>query len=160
MWHGRIPAPTPANAWDRGVIIVSRYLDDVKARLAASACIAGIEVITERLIQERGYFRARLRLVNGDFLELSEYFVIRLGKPETLEYRYQWMDAEKQRLIRRWDNARHSGALAHPGPAGLSSLTRGQPGGGDPPALRGRLSILVNGAVQSAEFRGDPEHAR
>lgn len=98
MWHGRIPAPTPANAWDRGVIIVSRYLDDVKARLAASACIAGIEVITERLIQERGYFRARLRLVNGDFLELSEYFVIRLGKRETLEWSIAingWMPKNK-----------------------------------------------------------------
>ena len=69
--------------------IGSRYLEDVKARLAASACIARIDVIAERLIQERGYFRVRLVLVNGDFLELSEYFLIRQDKPETLEYRYQ-----------------------------------------------------------------------
>lgn len=87
--------------------IGKKYLEDVKARLAASACIARIEVITERLIQDRGYLRARLVLINDNFLELSEYFIIRQDKLETLEYRYQWMDSEKQKLIRRWDNARH-----------------------------------------------------
>ncbi len=46
-------------------------------------------------------------MANGDFLEVSEYFIIRAGKSETKEYRYQWMDNSKQRLIRRWDNARH-----------------------------------------------------
>lgn len=93
--------------------IALRYLEDVKARLAASPCIARIEVVTERSIQNRGYFRARLVLINEDFLELSEYFIIRQNKPETLEYRYQWMDSEKQTLIRRWDNARHFPNLAH-----------------------------------------------
>jgi hypothetical protein len=64
-----------------------RYLAEVKTRLAISRCIAQIEVVTERTLQDRGYFRARLLLTNGDFLELSEYFVIRGNKPETLEYR-------------------------------------------------------------------------
>ena len=84
-----------------------RYLAEVKTRLAISRCIAQIEVVAERTLQDRGYFRARLLLTNGDFLEVSEYVVIRGNKAETREYRYQWMDAMKQKLIRRWDNARH-----------------------------------------------------
>jgi hypothetical protein len=52
------------------VTIGKKYLEDVKARLAASVCIARIEVITERLIQDRGYLRARLVLINDNFLEL------------------------------------------------------------------------------------------
>jgi hypothetical protein len=83
------------------------YLNELKTRLATSTAIIAIEGVTEREIKDRGYFRARLSLANGDFLEVSEYFIIRVGKPETLEYRYQWMDNSKQKLIRRWDNARH-----------------------------------------------------
>ena len=83
------------------------YLNELKTRLATSAAIIAIEGVTEREIKDRGYFRARLSLANGDFLEVSEYFIIRAGKSETKEYRYQWMDNSKQRLIRRWDNARH-----------------------------------------------------
>jgi Family of unknown function (DUF6516) len=83
------------------------YLNELKTRLATSTAIIAIEGVTEREIKDRGYFRARLSLANGDFLEVSEYFIIRVGKPETLEYRYQRMDNSKQKLIRRWDNARH-----------------------------------------------------
>ncbi|MFZ4698632.1 MAG: toxin-antitoxin system TumE family protein [Candidatus Methylumidiphilus sp.] len=83
------------------------YLNEVKTRLATSLCVTLITVVAERVTRDRGYFRARLSLVNGDFLEVSEYFTIRAGKPETLEYRYQWMDSAQERLIRRWDNARH-----------------------------------------------------
>ncbi|MCC7280580.1 MAG: hypothetical protein IT487_20010 [Chromatiaceae bacterium] len=86
---------------------VRRYLDEIKMRLVSSACIGRIDVIAERAIQDRGYFRARMVLTNGDFLEISEYFAVRKNEPETLEYRYQWMDSSRQRLIRRWDNARH-----------------------------------------------------
>lgn len=59
------------------------------------------------------YFRARLSLSNGDFLEVSEYVVIRAGYPETLEYRDQWIDCSTPILIRRWDNARHFPELPH-----------------------------------------------
>lgn len=83
------------------------YLNELKTRLVTSTAIIAIEGVTEREIKDRGYFRARMSLANGDFLEVSEYFIIRVGMPETLEYRYQWMDNLKQRLIRRWDNARH-----------------------------------------------------
>lgn len=83
------------------------YLDAVAARLTTSPAVMAIQGVSERDGMDRGYFRARLSLSNGDFLEVSEYFVIRDGQPQTLEYRYQWMDGERQALVRRWDNARH-----------------------------------------------------
>lgn len=92
---------------------VRRYLNEVKARLATSAVIATIDVVSEQVLEDRGYFRARLSLVNGDFLEVSEYFIVQAGKTVTAEYRYQWMDSAQQALIRRWDNARHFPHLPH-----------------------------------------------
>lgn len=51
------------------------YLDSVKIRLATSTAIAAIETVTARTTGDRGYFRARLSLVNGDY---------KLGKPPAL----------------------------------------------------------------------------
>lgn len=50
---------------------VRDYLNAVKTRLATSAAITIIEVVTEQNIKDRGYFRARLSLFNGDVLEVS-----------------------------------------------------------------------------------------
>jgi hypothetical protein len=38
---------------------------------------------------------------------------IQAGRPATQEYRYQWMDHARQKLIRRWDNAEHFPELPH-----------------------------------------------
>ena len=54
-----------------------------------------------------------MTLANGDFLEVSEYFVIQSSSPTTVEYRYQWMDHGRQKLLRRWDNAEHFPGLAN-----------------------------------------------
>jgi hypothetical protein len=70
-------------------------------------------VVSEQVLEDRGYFRARLSLANGDFLEVSEYVVVQAGKTTTAEYRYQWMDSAQRALIRRWDNARHFPHLPH-----------------------------------------------
>ena len=86
---------------------IRRYLNNVKARLATSAVIATVQVVAERSLDDRGYLRARLTLHNGDFLEVSEYFVVTSGQLATVDYRYQWMDPAHTRLIRRWDSARH-----------------------------------------------------
>lgn len=90
-----------------------RYLTDIKTRLAASPAVAAITVVAEYASEDRGYFRARLTLVNGDFLEVSEYFIIQADMPATQEYRYQWMDQARRKLIRRWDNAEHFPDLPH-----------------------------------------------
>lgn len=52
------------------------HINKIKIKLALSAAVQSIEVIDERVVlSNRGYFRARLKLSNGDFLEVSEYFV-------------------------------------------------------------------------------------
>lgn len=82
-------------------------LEQIKTRLILSNVINSLVVVTERAMGSRGYFRARMTLANGDFLEVSEYLLAGPEGCSTLEYRHQWMDRTKQRLIKRWDNARH-----------------------------------------------------
>ncbi len=86
---------------------IRQYLDELKMRLLLSPIIVSYRITAERELNDRGYFRARLTLVNGDFLEVSEYFILQNGRCVTLEYRYQWMNGSQQQLIKRWDNARH-----------------------------------------------------
>jgi hypothetical protein len=88
-------------------------LEQIKSKLILSSMVNSLAVVTERALGNRGYFRARMTLANGDFLEVSEYFLAGLEGCSTLEYRHQWMDRTKQRLIKRWDNARHFPELAN-----------------------------------------------
>ncbi|OQY32077.1 MAG: hypothetical protein B6I38_05030 [Anaerolineaceae bacterium 4572_5.1] len=89
------------------------YITTIKTKLAASTIVATVEIVTERIAENRGYFRAHMNLINGDFLEVSEYFAIQAGQSSTIEYRYQWMDGGKTKLIKRWDNAEHHPNLAN-----------------------------------------------
>jgi hypothetical protein len=59
----------------------------------------------------RGYFRARLILINQDFLEIAESFAIQNDQNITLDYRYQWMDSSKQILKKRRDSVKHFPSL-------------------------------------------------
>jgi len=83
------------------------YLDNIKTKILISPAVKSLAIITERVLADRDYFCARLTLANDDFLEVSEYFVVVSEKCSTIEYRYQWMDGSRQRLIKRWDNAEH-----------------------------------------------------
>lgn len=75
------------------------YLLNVMVKLAVSRAIQSVEIIDERIVlSDRGYFRARLSLVNGDFLELAEYFICENGECFPKIYRYQWMDREQKQL--------------------------------------------------------------
>jgi hypothetical protein len=69
-----------------------QYVADIKAKLVASAAVATITIVEERLLPDRGYFRARLTLRNNDFLEVAEYFVVEAGRCMTRRYRYQWTE--------------------------------------------------------------------
>jgi len=73
----------------------------------SSSSIASISVVEECTLPDRGYFRARMMLSNGDFLEVAEYFVVAEGRCTTRRYRYQWMDESQQILRKRWDNVEH-----------------------------------------------------
>lgn len=93
--------------------LLNHYLSEVKARLAASVLVRTVAMVTEYLLLDRGYVRLRLTLRNGDFLELSEYFMLEGETLTTVTYRYQWMNSEHGRLIKRWDNAPHFPHLAN-----------------------------------------------
>jgi hypothetical protein len=83
------------------------YLDAILLKLTTSLIIKSVEVVQERSLEDRGFVRVRLRLVNDDFVEVAEFFVIAQGQVQTVEYRYQWMDPDQKHLRKRWDNARH-----------------------------------------------------
>lgn len=87
------------------------YLAEIKAKMVASVAVAAITVVEERTLPDRGYFRARLMLSNGDFLEVAEYFVVDEERCVTSRYRYQWMDGLRHVLRKRWDNVEHSPGL-------------------------------------------------
>ncbi len=84
-----------------------QYIKAIKTKLLISPVVASFSITSERTLADRGYFRARLRLSNGDFLEVSEFFSVQTGGCVTQEYRYQWMNASQGQLIKRWDNAEH-----------------------------------------------------
>ncbi|AFZ59413.1 hypothetical protein H6G54_07585 [Anabaena cylindrica FACHB-243] len=83
------------------------YIIRVKTKLDTSSAVKEIVIVDERILLNRGYFRARLTLNNGDFLELAESFTITDEDCVTLDYRYQWMDKTKEKLRKRWDSVRH-----------------------------------------------------
>lgn len=88
------------------------YLNELKAKLVACPQVGRIDFIREWVTDDRGYFRARLTLTNGDWLEVSEYFIVQAETCTTAEYRYQWMTPTGQ-LRRRWDNAPHFPELSN-----------------------------------------------
>jgi hypothetical protein len=50
------------------------YLTALKTKLVNSDIIKQIEIVQEYITPEQGFFRARLTLQNGDFLEIAEFF--------------------------------------------------------------------------------------
>ena len=86
---------------------LQQYINEVKAKLNSSSIVVSVEIVDERTLLNRGYFRARLTLGNADFLEIAESFTIHDECYVTLDYRYQWMDETKQKLRKRWDSVRH-----------------------------------------------------
>lgn len=87
--------------------VTQQYLTEIKTKLISSLAVDSIVIVKERASLEQGYFRARLRLSNGDFLEVVEYFVVKDGRCITETYRHQWMDQTQQVLKKRWDNVEH-----------------------------------------------------
>jgi hypothetical protein len=88
-------------------MISQQYIAEIKANLNNNKLIINIEIIKERAIADQGYFRARLTLNNGDFLEVAEFFKIENEQYFTITYRYQWMNQSQTQLKKRWDNVEH-----------------------------------------------------
>lgn len=83
-----------------------QYITAIQEKLSNSLIVASIDIVDERVLLSQGYFRARLTLTNTDFLEIAESFTIQNDRLTTLDYRYQWMDASKQVLRKRWDSVK------------------------------------------------------
>ena len=84
-----------------------QYMTAIKETLSNSPAIASIDIVDERVLLNHGYFRARLTLTNTNFLEIAESFALQDDQLNTMDYRYQWMDASKQVLKKRWDSVKH-----------------------------------------------------
>jgi len=67
---------------------LQQYISAIKAKLTASSIISSVEIVDERTLFNRGYFRASLTLYNNDFLEIVESFTIQNERYITLDYRY------------------------------------------------------------------------
>lgn len=48
---------------------LEQYISDIKGKLSGSPIITITEIIDEHILLNRGYFRARLTLINTDLLE-------------------------------------------------------------------------------------------
>lgn len=90
----------------------AEYLASVFSELTTNHLIASFDVVEQWLEPDRGYIRVRAWLANGDFLELAEYFVEAGRECIPIRYRYQWMDATRQQMRKRWDNVEHHPALS------------------------------------------------
>jgi len=83
------------------------YLRIVEAALIESPVVRSFSVIRRWVNADDGYIRVQATLVNGDFVEMAEYFVVETSRVLTVDYRHQWMDGDKKMLRRRWDNTPH-----------------------------------------------------
>ena len=79
------------------------HLNAIQMAFIASPVIASYSVVRIWADADDGYMRIRATLVNGDFLESAEYFVVHGNEITTVDYRHQWMDGAKQTLRKRWD---------------------------------------------------------
>ncbi|MBO0348611.1 hypothetical protein J0895_05735 [Phormidium pseudopriestleyi FRX01] len=108
---------------------LEQYIVTIKNKISASPLITTSEVVDEKLLLNRGYFRVRLTLLNTDFVELTEAFTIKNNQLLTLDYRYQWMDSSKQVLRKRWDSVKHFPDLPNfPHHVHIGSETNVKPG--------------------------------
>ncbi len=86
---------------------IEKYVAEIKTKMISSPIIKSFFIVEEKILGNGGYFRARLNLINGDFLEVAEYFSWTNGAIITERYRYQWMNNNQEELRMRWDNVPH-----------------------------------------------------
>jgi hypothetical protein len=79
--------------------------------LIISDIIYSFNVINENIIENVGFYRTRIKLINGDCLEIFERFEIINECLCVNKYSFHWQTAQGK-LIKRWDNAPHHPELA------------------------------------------------
>ena len=89
------------------------YLAEIELALVSSPILSQFQILRAWANTDDGYIRIRATLINGDFLEATEYFVFQQNRIITIDYRHQWMDRVKQVLRRRWDSTPDHPSLAN-----------------------------------------------
>jgi hypothetical protein len=90
--------------------MIEAYLQEIDALLSASLLVRDVEIM-RRAIRDTEFekvlhYRYRVRLANGDFIEMTERVLEAQGRLEVTKYRHHWQDRHS-RLLKRWDNAPH-----------------------------------------------------
>jgi hypothetical protein len=87
---------------------VQALIEHEYAVLLSHPAVQSIELVRYTFNRLDGYLRARCTLSNGDFLEVALHVTAGEGASFIIDdYRYQWMDASRVVLHRRWDNTPH-----------------------------------------------------
>ncbi|MCI0444582.1 DUF6516 family protein [bacterium] len=92
------------------------YLQRLEKSLSKWKLATEVQVIRSKFLVDvdAGYLRMRVRLVNDDLLEVSEYVTGESGKIELINYSYHWQGVQG-RLKKRWANAPHHPVIeSHP----------------------------------------------
>ena len=83
------------------------YILHIERRLLNSSVVDYYRITRQRVTDADIFIQARITLVNGSYLRISEYGEGNdSGNIQVIMYTYHWMDADKN-LIIRWDNAEH-----------------------------------------------------
>lgn len=90
---------------------IERHIDEICARLTAEPLVASYQILRSRIAALEGYYRIAVVLANQDILEMAAYLQCYQGSVETVDYRFQWMSADRALRV-RWDNTPHHGDLA------------------------------------------------
>lgn len=90
------------------------YLNRVKAIILGSSHVDHIEIGREETLDEIGFYRFRLKLIDGSLLEMFERISVQRDSVQVLKYSFHWQNADGQ-LRKRWDNAAHHPEIStHP----------------------------------------------
>lgn len=86
--------------------MIDEYFATVERRLRAFPLAVAVEMRSERVDLDRGFFKARMTCTDGSELHLFEYVVVDEGEPGRQSYRYHHQRSDGA-LIKRWDDAPH-----------------------------------------------------
>jgi hypothetical protein len=83
----------------------AKYLSQITLALISCSAVASYTLVRTWAGIDDGYIRIRATLINDDFLESAEYFILQEGNVTVTDYRHQWMNPDRTQLRRRWDSA-------------------------------------------------------
>ena len=86
--------------------MVNEYFRNLESQLSDLPYVDNLIRLEREIGIARGHIRLRGTLINDDTFEIFEYIRIIQNSIEVIRYSYHWQDSSN-RLIRRWDNARH-----------------------------------------------------